>query len=154
MCKRSPPAWICSTIVNSSFHIVTTGPLERSHCRIHLRGRCQFVEWCLFQAEVTLERAGWVPSLETQVVSKKSIVCLSNSLLRIRSLFWRRRGVNETNTWAKVGRISAEEASRIYGKVETKGGTNAAHSLLDQWACRAPRTKQGRKWRPGDNILY
>jgi hypothetical protein len=46
----------------------TTGPLERCwNCRIHLRGRCQLVDRCLFDAGVSLERAGWVPLLEMQV---------------------------------------------------------------------------------------
>ncbi|KAJ3631264.1 hypothetical protein MTP99_012404 [Tenebrio molitor] len=64
-------------------------------------GAC--VDWstnrCPFRAEVTLQRSGWVPPLEMQVVSKKSIVFLSSSFLRSRSLFCRgrKKRVNETN---------------------------------------------------------
>jgi hypothetical protein len=66
-------------------------------------GAC--VDWstnrCPFHAEVTLQRSGWVPPLEMQVVSKKSIVFLSSSFLRSRSLFCRgrKKRVNETNTF-------------------------------------------------------
>jgi hypothetical protein len=51
----------------------------------------------LFYAGVTLERAGWVPPLEMEVVSKKIIVFLSSALLQS-SLFIEGR-VNKTNTF-------------------------------------------------------
>jgi hypothetical protein len=51
--------------------IVTSGPLEWSNCRIHLRGLCPFVDQCLFHAGVTLERVGWVPPLDARGVEEE-----------------------------------------------------------------------------------
>jgi hypothetical protein len=76
------PCWFAT---ENNTTIATTNPLERSNCRIHLRGRIE-VDRSFFPAGVTLERA--VESrVWMHVVSKKTIVFLSSSLLPSRSLF-------------------------------------------------------------------
>jgi hypothetical protein len=75
---------------------VTTGPLERSSCRIHLRGRCRDEVTDVASTPAAGGCADGVPSREVHV-SKKSIVFLPSSLLRSRSLFWLRERRGESN---------------------------------------------------------
>jgi hypothetical protein len=75
---------------------VTTGPLERSSCRIHLRGRCRDEGTDVASTPAAGGCADWLPSQEVYV-SNKSIVFLPSSLLRSRSLFWLRERRGKTN---------------------------------------------------------
>jgi hypothetical protein len=77
-------------------HYVTTGPLERSSCRIHLRGRCRDEVTDVASTPAAGGCADGVPSREVHV-SKKSTVFLPSSLLRSRSLFWLRERRGESN---------------------------------------------------------
>jgi hypothetical protein len=77
-------------------HYVTTGPPERSSCRIHLRGRCRDEVTDVASTPAAGGCADGVPSREVHV-SKKSTVFLPSSLLRSRSLFWLRERRGESN---------------------------------------------------------
>ncbi|KAH0819485.1 hypothetical protein GEV33_003306 [Tenebrio molitor] len=98
-------------IIKNNTTIATTNPLERSNCRIHLRGRIE-VDRSFFPAGVTLERA--VESrVWMHVVSKKTIVFLSSSLLPSRSLFCSLAEDTSNKTGTKRCPVSSTVAKRL-----------------------------------------
>jgi hypothetical protein len=106
---------------------VTTGPLERSSCRIHLRGRCRDEVTDVASTPAAGGCADGVPSREVHV-SKKSIVFLPSSLLRSRSLFWLRERRGESNAQLQ----DLNESDRVPAGVD---------SLSESWAKSTTQTE-------------
>jgi hypothetical protein len=131
-------------------HSVTTGPLERSSCRIHLRGRCRDEVTDVASTPAAGGCADGVPSREVHV-SKKSTVFLPSSLLRSRSLFWLRERRGESN--AQVQDLN--ESDRVPAGVDYLSESWAKSTTQTEdshWSAngraRTVSNKTGREQRP------
>jgi hypothetical protein len=119
-------------VLGFSFGTVTTGPLERSNCRIYFRGQYWSMDRRLFHAGVTLERVDWVSPLNARCLEEQHRLFVQLAFTKPQFFFFSRRSGEE---WTKRTRLQRKRNWTNFGRryllVVTKRWTNGARSLAD-----------------------